>query len=49
MGSSSLGVSPHQVGKTKARIRWSRPGQLLWGNLARGLSGLGRGYSGRRG
>lgn len=39
MGSSSLGVSPHQVGKTKARVRWSRLGQLPWGNLAKGCLG----------
>lgn len=30
-GSSSPGVSPHQVGKMKARARRWRPGQLPWG------------------
>lgn len=54
-GSSSPGVSPHQVGKMKARAGGSRPGQMPWGinrpkaSLGKGTSGLGRGLLRREG
>lgn len=39
-GSSSTGVSPHQVGKTKARAGGSRLGQLPWSINEVGLAWL---------